>query len=190
MKKIFYRLIKRSRVDFDTKYSKKVFDYLNLYKNGKEKLAIKKYNIVRRNTSCDISYKAFIQDGFYIAHMDGILIGETSVIEKGVVCFPNVHIISNVLHNLDDNNVLLSKRHAVIGEYTMLCDGCIIIGPITIGKNCIIAAGAIVTKDIPDNSVVKGVNDVSVNGLNNKVFYKNYRFGEGKIFNRIVWNEE
>ncbi len=28
---------------------------------------------------------------------------------------------------------------------------------VTIGKNCIIAAGSIVTKDVPDNSVVAGI---------------------------------
>jgi len=34
---------------------------------------------------------------------------------------------------------------------------CIILPGVTIGNNCIIGAGSVVTKDIPDNSVAAGV---------------------------------
>lgn len=190
IKRLLSRLINLFFKDFDTKYCLKVFRYLNLYKSGKKSLARIVYNSVRKKTSCDISYKANISDGFYIAHMDGILIGETAVIEKGVVCFPHVHIVSNVIHNLDENNELNTKRHAIIGENTLLGDRCTIIGPIRIGKNCIIASCAIVTKDVPDNSVVKGINGVSKNPMDNKEFFNKYPFCEKKMLNMKVWDKE
>ena len=43
-----------------------------------------------------------------------------------------------------------------IGRDVTICPGAIVVGGISIGDNCIIGAGAVVTKDVPDNSVVVG----------------------------------
>lgn len=45
----------------------------------------------------------------------------------------------------------------VIGNDVWICDGAQIIGGNTIGNGAIIAAGAVVTKDVPDFSIVAGV---------------------------------
>jgi serine O-acetyltransferase len=45
----------------------------------------------------------------------------------------------------------------VIGDYVYMAAGCRIIGPITIGNNVVIGANAVVTKSIPDNSLVAGI---------------------------------
>ena len=52
------------------------------------------------------------------------------------------------------------RRHAKIGNNVILGSGCTIIGPVTIGDDCIIGARAIVTHDIPANSVVIGTNNI------------------------------
>lgn len=44
-----------------------------------------------------------------------------------------------------------------VGDNTNIGWDAIIMPGITIGSNCIIAAGAVVTKDVPDNSVAVGV---------------------------------
>ena len=44
-----------------------------------------------------------------------------------------------------------------IGDNTNIGWNVIILPGVTIGKNCVIGAGAVVTKDIPDNSVAAGV---------------------------------
>ncbi len=44
-----------------------------------------------------------------------------------------------------------------IGENTNIGWDVIIMPGVKIGKNCIIGAGAVVTKDVPDNSVAAGV---------------------------------
>ena len=44
-----------------------------------------------------------------------------------------------------------------IGNYTSLGTGCILTPNVKIGNNCVIAAGSVVTKDIPDNSLVVGI---------------------------------
>lgn len=45
----------------------------------------------------------------------------------------------------------------VLKEKAFLGAGCIILPGVTIGKSAIVAAGAIVTKNVPDNSIIKGV---------------------------------
>lgn len=55
--------------------------------------------------------------------------------------------------------------HLEYGENTTFGDGCFMnfncvildIATITIGDNCVIAAGAVVTKDIPSGTLVAGV---------------------------------
>ena len=60
--------------------------------------------------------------------------------------------------------VLMGKKHPdlkewqiTIGDNCYISTGVTILGPVTIGNNVIIGAGAVVTKDVPDNCVVAGV---------------------------------
>ncbi|AXJ11962.1 acetyltransferase [Arthrobacter sp. PM3] len=45
----------------------------------------------------------------------------------------------------------------VVGDGTWIGSGVTILGDVTIGTGCVIAAGAVVTKDVPDNTIVGGV---------------------------------
>ena len=58
-------------------------------------------------------------------------------------------------------NVTIGRAHNLcrrprIGNNVKVCAGAIVLGDIEIGDNCIIGAGAVVTKSIPANSVVGG----------------------------------
>ena len=58
-------------------------------------------------------------------------------------------------------NVTIGRKHKysgnpIIGNNVKICTGAIVLGSIKIGDNSIIGAGAVVTKDIPKNSVVVG----------------------------------
>jgi len=86
--------------------------------------------------------------------------GSTIIASKicsGVVIFQNVTIGSN----LKFNKVLQEWKNIgtpIIDENVVIADGAKILGPILIGKNSVIAAGAIVTRDIPADSIAFGVN--------------------------------
>ncbi|MBC2438088.1 serine acetyltransferase [Clostridium saccharobutylicum] len=56
------------------------------------------------------------------------------------------------------HNVTVGKTDDIprIGNNVTICAGAIIIGGISIGNNSIIGAGAVVTKDVPDNCIVVG----------------------------------
>ena len=49
-----------------------------------------------------------------------------------------------------------SQRIPTIGDNVHICASAIIIGDVHIGDNAIVGAGAVVTKDVPANSVVAG----------------------------------
>lgn len=78
-------------------------------------------------------------------------------IEDDIMLRPRVNLTSenHPLDPSDRKTVILQpiviKRSAWIGA------GATILPYITIGENAIVAAGAVVTKDVPDNSIVAGV---------------------------------
>ena len=49
------------------------------------------------------------------------------------------------------------ERSIEIGDGTWVCTGAIICGKVKVGKHCVIAAGAVVTKDVPDGCMAAGV---------------------------------
>jgi len=54
-------------------------------------------------------------------------------------------------------NDVFQERNIYIEEGTWLASGCIILGNVHIGKNCVISAGSVVTKDMPAYSLVAGI---------------------------------
>ena len=82
-----------------------------------------------------------------------------SKIEANVVIYQNVTIGSNQRFN-HTTNQWENLGNPVICEHVIVADGAKILGPIIIGANSVIGAGAIITKDVPANSVAFGVNQV------------------------------
>lgn len=87
-----------------------------------------------------------------------IKFGNNVVVAAGVK-FINHDVIHKMLNHLPNNSHKFTKKYSCIE----ICDNVfiganvIIMGDVKIGSNVIVAAGAIVTKDIPDNSIVAGV---------------------------------
>ena len=52
---------------------------------------------------------------------------------------------------------LSSKGPVIIGDKVWIGDNAVIMGGVTIGHNALVAAGAIVTKDVPAYAIVGGV---------------------------------
>lgn len=78
----------------------------------------------------------------------------------------HVHITNGVQFITHDGGTLI-LRHLTpdleitgpitIGDYVYIGTQSIILPNVRIGNNCIVAAGSVVTKDVPDGSVVAGV---------------------------------
>ncbi|ERK32180.1 serine O-acetyltransferase [Clostridium intestinale URNW] len=144
-------------LNFNSIYEKAIYKNLKRYKKNKiNRLSARLIAVLLRIVfNCDICLGAIIKKNVRIPHAVGIVIGSTAVIEEGVIIMPNV-VIGASKFPPDLSNA--SKRHATIKENCLLGANSVIVGNITIGKNSIIAAGAVVTKDIPENSTVVGHN--------------------------------
>lgn len=73
------------------------------------------------------------------------------------VIFQNVTIGSNLKY-VKSTKTWLNVGNPVIGDNVIIADGAKILGPIIIGDNTTISASAIITKDIPANSIAYGIN--------------------------------
>lgn len=95
--------------------------------------------------------KVFINSGCMFMDRGGI------TLEDGVFVGPQVNIITEnhaeqpeLRHNVYTKPVVI-KRNAWIGAAAVILPG------VTIGENAIVAAGAVVTRDVPDNVIAGGV---------------------------------
>ncbi|MBQ3142537.1 MAG: acyltransferase [Bacilli bacterium] len=75
-----------------------------------------------------------------------------------------------------EGNIEVEKGNVKIGNNTAIASKCIICPNVTIGDNCIIGAGSLVNKNIPNNSIAFGtpakvVGKVIVDGKNSKIEY-------------------
>ena len=59
--------------------------------------------------------------------------------------------------DLDEYKKVFKFGPISVGDHTFIGNGVMILPGVKIGSRCVIGAGAVVTKDVPDNSVVAGV---------------------------------
>lgn len=102
-----------------------------------------------RKTGIEIHPGAKIGRRFFIDHGTGVVIGETAEIGEDVTIYQGVTLGGTGKH--------IGKRHPTIGDKVMIGAGAKILGPIEVGNNTNIAAGAVVLRDIPSNSTAVGV---------------------------------
>jgi serine O-acetyltransferase len=63
----------------------------------------------------------------------------------------------------------------------VIADGAKILGPIIIGENSVVAAGTILTKDIPANSIAYGVNQFKAKDANYDFVYNSNMINSEKL---------
>lgn len=102
-----------------------------------------------RKTGIEIHPGAKIGRRFVIDHGMGIVIGETAEIGDDVLIYQGV--------TLGGTGKDVGKRHPTVGNRVMISAGAKVLGPIKIGDGARIAAGAVVLKDVPEDSTVVGV---------------------------------
>lgn len=112
-------------------------------------LCMKKLYQVQACLLVEISHHTKIGVGLYLPHPNGVIIHPNTVIGNNCMILQQVTIGNNIAKGKDNL--------AVIGDNVMIGAGAKIIGPCKIGNNVVIGANAVVTKDVPNNSVVGGI---------------------------------
>lgn len=99
----------------------------------------------------NIGENVFINHGCSFLDLGGITIEDDVLIGPNVQLITENHPIQPAERKALDLKSILIKRNAWVGA------GAIILPGVTVGDNSVVAAGAVVTKDVPDNTVVAGV---------------------------------
>jgi len=126
--------------------------------------AIAKFDLVARMisqfarflTGIEIHPKAKIGKNLFIDHGMGVVIGETSEIGNNVTIYHNV-TLGGISPSINSNEQRDVKRHPTLEDNVVVGSGAQILGPIIIGKNSLIGSNAVVTKDVPEKSIMVGI---------------------------------
>ncbi len=132
----------------------KIFDFVNLYGCSiGDRTKVGTFVEIQKGATigkdCKISSHTFICEGVHIG--DGVFVGHnvTFINDK----FPRAVNPDGSMQTEDDWELI----ETFIKDRVSIGSSSTIMGGITIGENSVIGAGAVVTKDVPPNTVVAGV---------------------------------
>jgi acetyltransferase-like isoleucine patch superfamily enzyme len=91
----------------------------------------------------------------YLGGAGGLTIGRGCIIGQYFSCHPENHVYDDTDHEIRMQGV--TRKGIVIGEDCWIGSKVTILDGVTIGRGCVIAAGAVVNKDVPAYSVIGGV---------------------------------
>ncbi|MFE3293266.1 serine O-acetyltransferase EpsC [Rhodococcus sp. NPDC059234] len=100
-------------------------------------------------TGIEIHPGATIGRRFFIDHGMGVVIGETTEIGDDVMLYHGV--------TLGGRSLAKTKRHPTVGNRVTIGAGAKVLGPITIGDDSAVGANAVVTRDVPVDSIATGI---------------------------------
>ena len=112
--------------------------------------------LLERRYCCEINCTEIDSTILFAHHARGCTIIAAKICEN-VVIFQNVTVGSNMKYNKKTNE-WENVGNPIIGKNVVVADGAKILGPIVIGENSFVGAGAIITKNIPANSIAYGIN--------------------------------
>lgn len=121
-----------------------------IYRNNKALFLLHRllYEHYMTKYGVDIGAKTQIGPGFIVRHVGGIAINSNVVIGK------DVEVLQGVTIGYERRGP--RKGNPIIGNRVWIGSNAIIVGSIHIGDNVLIAPGAFVNFDVPDNSIVIG----------------------------------
>ncbi|MDX1878418.1 serine O-acetyltransferase EpsC [Mycobacterium sp. SMC-18] len=105
--------------------------------------------VTRFLTGIEIHPGATIGRRFFIDHGMGVVIGETTEIGDDVMVYHGVTLGGRSLNK--------GKRHPTIGNRVTVGAGAKVLGPILVGDDSAIGANAVVTHDVPADSIATGI---------------------------------
>lgn len=101
-------------------------------------------------TGIEIHPGATIGRRFFIDHGMGVVIGgETTEIGDDVMLYHGV--------TLGGRSMEKAKRHPTLGNRVTIGAGAKVLGPIVIGDDSAVGANAVVTRDVPPDSIATGI---------------------------------
>jgi maltose O-acetyltransferase len=115
------------------------------------------------------------------------IIGEGAVLDgrSSIEIGDHVDIASEVMiynseHDVNDENFAAKDQPVVVKDYVFIGPRSIILPGVTIGEGAVVAAGCVVTRDVPPYAIVGGVPGKVIG--ERKLKNLRYRLGRARLF--------
>lgn len=121
-----------------------------------------RFSIYDRFNDIELNPGLYIGDNVYAGNYLTILVADKVIIEKNVLIASNV-MISSENHGMDIESELPYGKQSLITSPVTIREGAwigenvSILPGVTIGKKAIVATSSVVTKDVPDYTIVGGI---------------------------------
>ena len=107
---------------------------------------------------CDYGYNIRVGDDFY-ANFDCVIL-DVCPVDFGDECMlgPGVHVYT-ATHPLDAEERVAGREYGkpvTVGDRVWIGGQAVLNPGVTVGDDAVVASGAVVTEDVPDNAVVQG----------------------------------
>lgn len=107
------------------------------------------------NAVGDVTIGDYTRIGIHCTVIGPVCIGSHVNLAQGITVTALNHNFGDAARRIDEQGV--STKPVVIGDDVWIGANAVILPGVTIGCHCVVAAGAVVSKDVPDNTLVGGV---------------------------------
>ena len=118
------------------------------------------------NAVGDVTIGDYTRIGIHNTIIGPVCIGNHVNLAQGITITALNHNFEDASKRIDEQGI--TTKPVVIGDDVWIGANAVILPGVTIGNHCVVAAGAVVTKDVPDNCVVGGVPAKVIKSLNAK----------------------
>jgi len=118
------------------------------------------------NAVGDVMIGDYTRVGLHNTIIGPVTIGNHVNLAQGITVTALNHNYSDTTKRIDEQGV--STKPVVIGDDVWIGANAVILPGVTIGSHVVVAAGAVVTKDVPDYTLVAGIPAKVIRGLKNK----------------------
>ncbi len=137
-------------------FSLKEYKTFQINKHGSKALWIGPKTIIRNPNNIHIGLNTYVSSGLLLAgERSKIIIGENCLLSN------DIHIRTDYHLYKDSQSTILEQGHGEksieIGDDVWIGHGVQIMPGVKVGMGAVLAAGSVVTKNVPDFSVVAGV---------------------------------
>ena len=107
------------------------------------------------NAVGDVTIGDYTRIGIHCTVIGPVYIGHHVNLAQGITVTALNHNFADTNRRIDEQGI--STRPVVIGDDVWIGANAVILPGVTIGRHVVVAAGAVVTKDVPDSCVVAGI---------------------------------
>lgn len=149
VKKFFYKLAYGKGISF-----------------GKNTTFRKNFSLyIEKGGRVELGNDCFFNNGCSLNCLEKIKIGDRCIFGEGIKIYDQNHCFKDTSRPIKEQG--FSTAPVEIGNDCWICSNVTILKGVKIGNHCVIGAGCLIYKDIPDNTVVKNENRLILSQIHN-----------------------